>query len=67
MFHSSFAGLLCLLLVVFGACCYGFCRRRSDRWRDDTYSFSMLSQRAENIDEVKEIDMFSTPVLNGNL
>ncbi|XP_034236718.1 carboxypeptidase D-like [Thrips palmi] len=57
-----FAGLLCLLLVVCGACSYALCQRRSKRQREDNYSFSILSQRAENFDEVK--DMFSTPVLN---
>lgn len=56
-------GLLCLLLVVCGACSYALCQRRSKRQREDNYSFSILSQRAENFDEVKE--MFSTPVLNG--
>ncbi|KAK3916566.1 Carboxypeptidase D [Frankliniella fusca] len=59
-----FAGLVCLLFVICGVgCCYLY-QRRSSRRRDDSYSFSMLSQRAENFDSMKEIDMFSTPVLN---
>ncbi|KAJ1524156.1 hypothetical protein ONE63_010683 [Megalurothrips usitatus] len=57
-----FAGLLCLLLVVCGSCCYALCQRRSKRRRNDVYSFSILSQRAERSE--KEGDMFSTPVLN---
>ncbi|XP_052124767.1 carboxypeptidase D [Frankliniella occidentalis] len=59
-----FAGLISLLLVICAAACYSVYQRRSSRRRDDSYSFSILSQRAENFDSMKEINMFATPGLN---